>query len=283
MLEAGDVLGSVIVVTEGAVAIVSIGQIVSEESKVEHQAKEGEGRVAPVARGTIGDGLADGLVLVSALAEERDVLLGLLEAREWEGPGEAVQLAQMKRGLLSVSNRRGVVFHLLTVGRAGNVAARKGLESLLDEMPVSSVVLFGIAAGVEGRVIRGDVIATSVIWDLRRAKIDGREFFFEPDQINSPDGISVDVRTKNLKTRLQDSSDGATRIHTDLLCGSSDNLLKSRAYMSAAASTDRKVGILEMEACGVAEACGPKGVGFLVVGVSLTMVTKTRRTMSTGP
>ncbi|MCJ7633104.1 hypothetical protein MUP77_12020 [Candidatus Bathyarchaeota archaeon] len=205
------------------------------------------------------------IILLCALHKEKEALE--------EKAKELLMFAEEKseNGIIEMSNRdlSRVIAVLKAIGRTGNRYSREALREITDIYNPRLVILFGIAAGIRGRVKIGDIIIADRVWDLRKCEILGSEnspkFRFEPEQLNSRGHILIPIQIGELEKMLRNEFSRNIVIHTDLLCGSSDNLIRNRAYMEAASKTNRKLGAVEMEAAGIAEICRLSNIPFIIV------------------
>ncbi|NIO38581.1 hypothetical protein GTO27_12925 [Candidatus Bathyarchaeota archaeon] len=200
------------------------------------------------------------VLLMCALYEEGDALKTVLndvaELNQQTGEAGVVTILNEKEG--------NVVAFLTVVGRSGNVASGETLERLIKIYSPNMLIVFGIAAGIPGRIGIGDVMIANEVWDLRKCKI-GDEFGFMPRSIKSPEGVALPFQIERLQQMLNTRLEKNITIFTDLICGSSDNLVRKTAYVKAAAQTNQKLGGIEMEAVGIATVCVAHKLPFFVV------------------
>lgn len=201
------------------------------------------------------------IVLICALQKESDALLARLSNQsaliQRQSPDGAIVLESSEPGQPTAV--------IDVVGTSGNAKSRQLAERLVETFQPRLVILFGIAAGVRERVSIGDTVISSTVWDLRKSKVAGTEFEFEPREMPTPQPQRIPFKVRDLENTTRQIARDGVRIHIDLLCGSSDNLIRSRSFMETAAATHRKLGALEMEAAGVAEVCMSHAVPFFVV------------------
>ena len=201
------------------------------------------------------------LVLVSALYKERDELLAAVETLNelrWEESFDDAQIIDRRFPETPLAIVKAI-------GKSGNVASREVADALIQRYNPSMVLLFGIAAGVRGNTSVGALVMTNQIWDLRKCRVGGNDQFdFEPNQISCREHFSLPFEVTRLEGKLSGMLASEVRVILDLACGSSDNLIRSEAYMRAAANTHRKLGAVEMEAAGVAETCNAYSIPFCV-------------------
>ncbi|MBN1460618.1 MAG: hypothetical protein JXA57_13875 [Armatimonadetes bacterium] len=151
----------------------------------------------------------------------------------------------------------------------GNSLSYAITEKLISRYKPNLAVLFGIAAGIPNNAGVGDVIVAKSVWDMRKSAITQRgkqrSFEFEPSQLDSLPKQRLPFSVRGLRDRLASTADSGVRVHDDLLCGSSDHKVRDDEYMEAASNTHRKLGCLEMEGAGFAEACRKARTPFLVI------------------
>ncbi len=199
-------------------------------------------------------------LLLCALPEEGDAL-----RRKLDKAAYFVTKTTKKGVLVSVDRESRLITNLFkTIGDSGNALSKEASEELVSIHNPDQLILFGITAGIRGRVRQGDLMITDRVWDLRKCKI-GDKFSFRPALLESPKPIALPVRKDTLEVQLRSQCGKNLRIHTDLLCGSSDNLLRKRTYMRAAAMTHDKLGGMEMEAAGIAETSIQHNIPFLII------------------
>jgi len=206
------------------------------------------------------------ILLLCALHDERDTFLHILHSTT---ELKREDLADDILGFLDIKQRAGKLVAVLgTFGTQGNIVARERTNELIAKYRPRLVVLFGIAAGVRERIKIGHVFITNEVWDLRKARILNERFEFEPSRLPSyPQHtfpFSVSSLRKDLKVFHRKEIE-EIEVRDDLLCGSSDNLVRSTRYMDAAAGTHSKLGGVEREAAGVAESCRKHKKPFLIV------------------
>ncbi|MFX1296068.1 MAG: hypothetical protein ACFFD2_14615, partial [Promethearchaeota archaeon] len=152
----------------------------------------------------------------------------------------------------------------------GNILSKNKTKDLIEKYNPQLVILFGIAAGIKGRVKLRELLITNKVWDLRKFMIEQKHneqkyYEFEPESIISPKKLSSLFQIKKLKELLDNIFEEDIKIHTDLICGSSNNLIRDENFMIDASRTHRKLGMIEMEAIGVAEICNSYDIPFFIV------------------
>lgn len=198
------------------------------------------------------------ILLLSAMYKERDCLLTLLQDHE------ELSEKQGELGSRIFENSNSGRFIVKSEGETGNNRIRETAMSLIEHYDPRFVILHGIAAGFKNRVSKGDILIADKIVDLRKYKVENEGYSFEPNIISSPKHIEYPPNLKAIKEEI-DSVNLSFELHTDMIIGSSDTLSRDRKFMESAKKVHRKLGGLEMEGAGIAEACNKKNVGFYII------------------
>lgn len=200
------------------------------------------------------------ILLLCALYDERDALLDVLRS------STNLSYEPLIDGNTSVVDKStGHVIAILSAfGNSGNTIAQEATSQLIRKYKPKLVILFGIAAGVEGRVNIGDVFLTSDVLDLRKGRIFRNRFGFIPESLPSTPGYTFPFSMQQLRKSLKNLYGEKINVYDDLHCGSSDNLIRNKKYMNAASKTNDKLGGVEMEAAGVASICRKRRIPFMI-------------------
>jgi len=200
------------------------------------------------------------ILLLSALYEERDALIGEIRVSS----PMVEKLLEDRNVKLSHKSRAEKVAYVYSFGKTANQTSNEVTKKLIGELKPGLVILFGIAAGIRKRVALGDVVVTNRIVDLRICKI-GETYEFEPNIIAPKKAIALPFDKAQLEEQIRADTNTKFNILVDMVCGSSDNLIRKLDYMNSASKTHRKLSAMEMEAAGVAEACNEHNVPFYIV------------------
>jgi len=146
---------------------------------------------------------------------------------------------------------------------SGNLYSREITEKCLLEYNPQAVILFGITAGIPKRVALEEILITEKVWDLRKGSIE-EPYTFSPRPLDSVYAFPLRIKLSLLESRAKRKNSNI-KIHLNLVCGSSNYLIRKKDYVDRACDTHRKLGAIEMEGAGVAEVCIEKKIPFLVI------------------
>lgn len=199
------------------------------------------------------------ILCITALDIERDALSKILEknpdlTHESDPFGEKIY-----------KNGTDSEFILWSTGSSGNKEIRNDVRDIISEHDPNAVILYGIAAGIDGRVNIEDVIVTDHVVDFRK----GKQYEDKPRDIElsterPKERYQFPSSLRELPERSSRISDDV-EIHRDLKIASSDNVVESESVMNQLKNADRKIGGVEMEAAGVIEECNRSETPFFFV------------------
>ena len=201
------------------------------------------------------------ILLVCALKEEKEALEKIISDN-----GIKYLTISDSRTLQIQKNRKVIIIECFFEMGNTNSLARTNL--FIEQYDPVYALLFGIAAGFPDKVNLGDVIMTQKVVDLRKFAIDQvnnkDRYGFSPEHFKSPSPIDL-FNTQQFAKQIGSEKGYKFNIHSDLKCGSSDVRNKSDIFFEDAILTDRKLGILEMEAAGFADSCCKNNIPFIIM------------------
>lgn len=177
---------------------------------------------------------------------------------------------------------------IASLGSAGNVNAASITTQLLSELKPKKVLMMGIAAGMRGKMVLGEVVVSErVIYYEGAALSDGilavRPEIQKPGMSTQQD-LSTYFSERLLSKRLQEramalgftmpTESPAGEVASNLIVSpatiaSGEKLIRDPEQFERLRSQHDKVCVAEMEAYGVVDACDKQGVPALVIrGIS---------------
>jgi nucleoside phosphorylase len=231
------------------------------------------------------------VLVVTALPIELEAAREALGFAQESAPMRSRSGTSIWRGTLpSTSRAHDMTAGLCCLGSAGNLGASAVVAELVGELSPQLVVMVGIAAGMRKKRRLGEVVVHEEVVAYEPAALiqtaEGRAVQARPRTWRTSHAVFQDVvsylsHRRSIAERIDSvlhargvtfptasDADPADVVHRPTVgvatIGSGEKLLRDAIVWDDLRAIHGKIDVAEMEAAGVAEACGQYGVPFLV-------------------